>query len=249
MVASPLAAKDNSEPIARSILSLVLCVHLVCVAVVLASNFRRSPLQTRLVSLFAFYTKLLEFDPDRIPYYYTLGRPYDDDTRLVIDLYASAELPVAQQELVTTTHLPEGGSRWLGERRRGLALAKLLAAAADPENENEDLTSEIARSVGGWAIRQTPNQRAVVRCVRRMSQPFLLSMLNAGFPADRPTDRAYETTVYEADVWIDEDQQVQVQKRASRAEVAPRQNPAAPAAPATDAPPTSSPIREPAPTT
>ena len=63
-----------------------------------------------------------------------------------------------------------------------------------------------------------------MRCVRRSSQPLNLAMLNPGFPADRPTDAAYDRTVYEADVYIDEDNQVQVLKRASRAEVAPRQS-------------------------
>ena len=69
--------------------------------------------------------------------------------------------------------------------------------------------------------------------MRKYSQSYDLSLLNAGFPADRPTDAAYDTTVYEADVWIDEDKQVQVQKRASRAEVAPRQGAATPAREAT----------------
>jgi hypothetical protein len=220
----------NHDALVRSVVSLALCVHLFCVAVVMASNFRRSPLQARLVSIFAFYTRLLHFDPERTPYYYTLGRPVDDDSWLEIDLYASAELPVAQQERAATTRLPAPGSNWLGERRRGFTLAKQLAAAADPENENEDLTSELARSVGAWAIRQSQNQRAVVRCIRRMSQPFDLRALNPGFPPEDPKAAAYQMTVYEADVWIDEDQQVQVQKRASRAEVAPRQS-AEPAAP------------------
>ena len=56
-----------------------------------------------------------------------------------------------------------------------------------------------------------------------MSQPFDLSALNPGFPPDRPTDPIYDFTVYEADVWTDEDGQIQVQKRVSRAEAAPRQ--------------------------
>jgi hypothetical protein len=220
-------ANDDAGSLSRSLISLALCIHLFCVAVVLASNFRRSPLQTRLVSLFGLYTKSLDFDPNQTPYYYTLGRPVDDDTWLVIDLYASADQPVATQTLAKSLQLPEAGSNWLTERRRGFALARLLAAAADPENENDDLTGEIARSVGGWAMRQTKNQRAVVRCVRRMSQPFDLAALNPGFPPERPSDPAYDTTVYEADVWLDEDKQVQVQKRASRAEVAPRQTPPA----------------------
>jgi len=214
---------QQSQAMLRSIVSLVLCIHLFCVAVVLASNFRHSPLQSRLVSIFAPYTKLLDFDPEFTPYYYTLGRNSDDDTWLVIDLYPSADQSVTQQQIAQTMRVPEAGSNWLDERRRGFQLAKLLAARADPEAEDDNITGEIARSVGGWAMRQSGNKRAVVRCMRRMSQPFDLATLNPGFPPDRPTDPAYDATVYAADVWIDEDQQVQMQKRASRAEVAPRQ--------------------------
>jgi hypothetical protein len=122
--------------------------------------------------------------------------------------------------------LPEGGSNWVNNRRRGFQLAKFVASQADPPpplQANDDVTGEIARSVGGWAIAATGNGRAVVRCVRRFSQPFDLATLNPGFPPDRPTDVAYDSTVYEADVWKDEDGQIQVLKRASRAEVAPRQ--------------------------
>jgi hypothetical protein len=224
-------SSESERGVLRSVVSLLICIHLFCVAVVLASNspgnYRRSPLQGRLVSIFAAYTRLLRFDPEFTPYYYTLGRPLDDDTWLVIDLYPSGEQPVAQQQLAKTIQVPEGGSNWLDNRRHGFQLAKLLAASADPQSENDDITSEIARAVGGWAMRQTGNGRAVVRCMRRYSQPFDLAALNAGFPPDRPTDSAYDATVYEADVWTDEDKQVQVQKRASRAEVAPRQTGAA----------------------
>jgi hypothetical protein len=231
-------SSDDSQALLRSIVSLLLCIHLFCVAVVLASNFRRSPLQARLVSIFAAYTKLLHFDPEFTPYYYTLGRNIDEDTWLVIDLYASADQPVAQQQVAQTMRLPEGGSNWLESRRRAFQLAKLLAANVDPpppQTENDDVTSEIARAVGGWAMRQTGNGRAVVRCVRRFSQPYDLSSINPGFPPDRPTDPAYDSTVYEADVWTDEDRQIQVQKRASRAEVAPRQSGPAAATPAPSA--------------
>ncbi|HEY2415029.1 MAG TPA: hypothetical protein VGI40_22485 [Pirellulaceae bacterium] len=211
----------NDGATLRGVLSLLICIHLFCVAVVLAANFRRSPLQGRLVSIFSGYTKLLHFDPEFTPYYYTLGRPSDDDTWLVIDLYPSAEQPVAQQQSVKTVRLPEGGSNWFDNRKRAFQLARLVATSAEPGNENDDLTGEIARSVGGWAMRTTGNHRAVVRCVRRMSQSLDLAALNPGFPADRPTDPAYDSTIYEADVWTDEDGQVQLLKRASRAEVAP----------------------------
>jgi hypothetical protein len=221
---------DDGGAMLRSVVSLALCIHLFCVAVVLASNFRRSPLQARLVSIFAAYTQFLHFDPEFMPYFYTLGRPIDDDTWLVIELYPSADQPVSEQQLAETMRLPGGGSNWLDHRRRGFQLAKLMAASADPQAENDDVTSEIARAVGRWAMRQSKNERAVVRCVRRFSQPFDLATLNPGFPPNRPTDPAYDAPIYEADVWKDEDGQIQVQKRASRAEVAPRQQRAAQAA-------------------
>jgi hypothetical protein len=236
------AARESETGTLRSVLSLLICIHLFCVAAVLASNspgaYRRSPLQSRLVSIFAPYTRLLHFDPQFTPYYHTLGRQLDDDTWLVIDLYPSGEQPVSQQQLAKTMTVPAEGSNWLNNRRRGFQLARLLAASADPQAENEDVTSEIARAVGGWAMRQTGNGRAVVRCMRRYSQPFDLATINPGFPPDRPTDPTYDATVYEADVWLDEDKQVQVQKRASRAEVAPRQR-------ATSAPPTTPPSTNP----
>jgi hypothetical protein len=219
----------KDEGIGRSVVSLLIVIHLLCVGVVLASNFRRSPLQVRLVSIFAPYTKLLHFDPEFTPYYYTLGRPNDDDAWISVDLYASSDQPVDQQAIASRVKLPEGGSNWLEERRRGIHLAKLLAERGESEADDDlEVASEIAKAVGQWAMRKSGNKRAVVRGVRRMSQPYTLAALNPGFPAERPTDPAYDATVYEADVWIDEDQQVQVQKRASRAEVAPRQGGAAP---------------------
>lgn len=217
---------EESSALGRSLASLALTIHLFCVGVVLAAscpNFRRSALQNRLVALFAPYTQLLYFDPDFTPYYYTLGRPVDDDTWLVIDLYPSADKPVDQQSPIKTLRLPDGEGRLSLRRRQAMHLARLLALHADPEVENEDLTSEIARAAGSFGMRQANAARAVVRCMRRLSQPFDLAALNPGFPPDRPTDPAYDVTVYEADVWRDEDGEIQVLRRASRAEVAPRQ--------------------------
>lgn len=219
-------AADESSGIGRSLASLGLTIHLFCVGVVLAANcpnFRRSALQNRLVALFAPYTQFFYFDPDFTPYYYTLGRPIDDDTWLVVDLYPSAAKPTDQQSPVATLRLPDGEPRLSQRRRQAMQLARFLALHADPEVEDEDLTSEIAKAAGSLGMRQHKVERAVVRCVRRMSQPFDLATLNPGFPPDRPTDPAYDLTVYEADVWRDEDGEVQVLRRASRAEVAPRQ--------------------------
>jgi hypothetical protein len=123
MASEPNASKSDGSPdVLRSVLSILIFVHLFCVAVVLSSNLRRSALQNRLVSIFAVYTQLLDFDPDFTPYYYTFGRDIDGDARLVVDLYADAELPVTEQPLMKTVTLPDGGTNWLGDRRRYFAM-------------------------------------------------------------------------------------------------------------------------------
>ena len=223
------AAKDDH--LWRSFVSLLLVIHLFCVGVVLVSNFRRSALQSRLVSIFAAYTRFLHFDPDFTPYYYTLGRVSDDDTWFSIDLYASADQPVDQQESAGRMQLPDAGNRWFENRRRAIHLARLLAERAESESDvDQDIASEIARAVARYAMQQTGNKRALIRVLRRMSQPYDLAALNPGFPADHPADPAYDMPVYEADAWMDEDNQVQVLRRASRAEVAPRAGAPSPSA-------------------
>ena len=169
------------------------------------------------------YTELLDFDPGYYtPYYYTLGRDDDNDAFISIDLYAQGDEPVATQTLLKTVTLPDGGSRWLGDRRRYMALAKRLSFFADPETGSDAMSSELARGVAHRVMRENDARRAVVRCVRRLSQPLDLTMLVPGFPKDNPTAREYDQLVYEADVWIDEDNEVQAQRRSSQAEVAPR---------------------------
>ena len=197
--------------------------------VVLSSTFRRSALQAKLVTIFGPYTELLDFDPGPYtPYFYTLGRDEDNDAFIAIDLYAQGDEPVAAQPLLKTVTLPDEGSRWLGDRRRYLTLAKRLASFADPESGWDAMSSELARGIAHRVMRENKASRAVVRCVRRLSQPLDLTMLLPGFPKDNATAREYDQLVYEADVWIDEDGEVQAQRRSSQAEVAPRRT--APAA-------------------
>jgi hypothetical protein len=207
----------------RSILSLAIVLHFICVLTVLGSTYRRSRLQARLVGIFGPYTQLLAFDPGFFtPYYYTQGRTSDDDAIITADLYADADRSVDEQEAIAKTALPEGGSRWLTDRRRAIALARQLALYADPENEADELSGEIARAIGSRLLREHGARRAVVRCTRRLSQPLDLSTLFPGFPPNDPTAAQYDELLYEADVWIDEDGEVQVQKRVAAAEAAPR---------------------------
>ena len=230
--ASPAAGGTFSDT-ARSILSLVILIHFCCVFVVLASSFRRSPLLERLIEIFGPYTQGLVFDPGTVPYYHTLGRLQDDDAVLLVDLYPDSESPLAGQTLIKTVELPASESPWLESRRRYLALAKVIQVNAPEDEEAEEgrdrVCAEIAKAVGRRVIEENrisadKAPRAVVRCVRRMSQPRNLTELNPGFPPDEPTAAAYDIPLYTADVLIDEDGQTLVVKRASRSELAPRQN-------------------------
>jgi hypothetical protein len=214
----------DSTATLRSVVSLLIFIHFFCVFVVLSSTFRRSELQARLVTIFGPYTEALNLDPGYYtPYYYSLGRPGDNDAVIAVDLYADGNLPVQSQTALKTIILPgDGGSRWLEGRRRYFALGKRLAAYADPEDEADALSGELARGVGARLMRETGARRAVVRCVRRLNQPLDLATLFPNFPRDNPSDPAYDEEVYAADVWIDEDNEVQVLRRARQAEVAPR---------------------------
>ena len=216
---TPSTSDPGPPPVLRSVLSLLLVIHLICVFVVLSSTYIRSQLQSRLVGIFGPYTELLVFDPGQYtPFYYTHGTEEDEDATLVIDLYPDGDLPVARQQLLRKVTLPEGGSAWLGDRSRAIALAKHLAREA----EDDDLSAQIARPVGARIMRENGARRAVVRCVRRLSQPLRLDTLFREFPADDPSAPAYDRVLYEADVWIDEDGQPQVLRRVAAAEAAPR---------------------------
>ncbi|QDU26408.1 hypothetical protein ETAA8_14860 [Anatilimnocola aggregata] len=231
---SPERAPAEWNSTWRGVASLLIFIHLFCVFTVLASNHLRSPLQARLVEVFSAYTQLLNFDPDFTPYYLVSG-PTTDDCEIVLDLYADGEKPVAQQSLLKTVRLPDQGSKLLGSQRRYITLARMVATFANPENELDEMSGEIARAVGARIMLENGARRCVFRCVQRSSQPINLDDLRPGFPRDNPRAPQYELLAYEADVWFDEDNQVQAIKRSARNEVAPRQG-ASQSAPATPAP-------------
>jgi hypothetical protein len=215
---------------ARSVVSLVIVIHFCCVFAVLASGFRRSPMLNRLVSIFAPYTQGLAFDPGTIPFYHTLGREQDDDAILLVDLYPDSESPLAGQTLIKTVSLPADESPWLESRRRFLALAKMIQVNApeggEADQDRDAAAAEVAKAVGRAIIVENRLEsgklpRAVVRCVRRISQPRVLEP-SFELPAE-PTAAAYDVPLYTADVWIDEDGQTVIVKRAARNEQAPLQ--------------------------
>lgn len=209
----------------KGFLSLGLILHLVCVLTVLAANFRRSSLLNELTRIFAPYTQSLHLDPDRTAYFLTHGDVLDDDAVFAVELYRDADAPLAQQQPLATVTLPDRGSRWLEGRRRYLALARVVQMNSPMEGEPTDYEGEVtialAKSVGRRLMEEHQARRAVVRCLRRMSQPRDLALLDPGFPPDDPRDAAYDVTVLTADVWIDDDGRTQGARRVARSEQAP----------------------------
>ena len=139
--------------------------------------------------------------------------------------------PSPAKRVSRTITLPAEEPRWLESRHRYLALAKIIQINA-PEGEeagqDRDATAaEVAKAVGRAIIVENRLEtgkfpRAVVRCVRRMSQPRLLTVLDEGFPPD-PTASAYDILLYTADVFIAEDGQTVIVKGAARNQQAPLQ--------------------------
>lgn len=221
--AEPSPQPAPLSELAKGLLSLAIIVHLCCVLTVLVSNFRRSLVLEKLVSLYSPYTQLLNLDPDRTPYHLTHGDPLDDDAVLIVDLFARS--PIDQQQPLASVTLPDRGSRWLESRRRYLSLAREVQlnapAERDPDEYETLVITSIARDVGRRLMAEHQARHAVVRCLRRMSQPRVLADLNPGFPPDDPRAPAYDVTVLTADVYIDPDGETQVVRRATRSELAP----------------------------
>jgi hypothetical protein len=218
-----LEVAAGPSPAVRSLLSLLLFIHFFCVLVVLSSTYIRSRLQGRLVAIFGPYTQLLAFDPGTYtPFYYTHGMVRDDDAVIEIDLYPDVEQLVARQGRITTERIPGDGSRWLDQHHRGIALGKRLAFYGDPEIGDEEVSSRIVRSIGARMMREENARGALVRSVRRLSQPLRLATLFPEFPRDDPAAPEYDQVLYEAEVWIDEDGEVQANRTVAAAEAAPR---------------------------
>ena len=220
-MASQSPEKPQQQSALLSIVSLLIVIHLTCVMAVLFANFRRSQLQADLVGVFRPYTQYFLFDPDFTPFYLTHGG-VNDDRVIVVDLYPRGDEHVSTQEKLKTVVIPDQGNAWTGSRRRYFGIANALAVYGQSE-QDDDLSALVARAVGRRLMDENNARAAVVRSVQRMSQPMDPATLFPGFPPDDPTAPQYDVTIYEADVFYDDDDQVQVNKRSGRGEVAPRQ--------------------------
>ncbi len=199
----------------RDLISLLLFCHVFCVVIVLSANLTPSSLQRRLVVLVAPYTRLLNFDPNFTRFQLTHGiEEHDDHVLEVVQAgQGSPETLIAR--------FPDGTRHFRGGLPFGRYrnLADMFAFHA--YRELDDVTAELARAIGAHVIKRMPEPSAVVvRCRWHRAQPLDLRESGELNPAD-PQAPEYWETIYEADVFLDDDGSPQLVKRASRREVAP----------------------------
>jgi hypothetical protein len=209
------AAPPGNTP-AQQVVTFLLIVHLICIAVALASYTRRSALQSRMLNLFAVYTRTLDLDPYVAPYhisqYDALSgvNPQDDE------LFLAFETTTDDGE-TQTYNFSDFGLSTPDSQRRFRAYATEMYYGIN--SEDPEAPAFFARIAGGFALRRMETDTGVLRLMRHMSQPRLLEELQPGFPPD-PSAAKYVVPLYEADILLD-NEEVQVIKREPRTQVAP----------------------------
>jgi hypothetical protein len=198
--------QELRDPLLRSFVSLGLLLHLLCVSFVYSANVNASRLQQRLAGIFAPYTQLLHLDPGGVRLQFTDGSQESDD-HLILVAPKLSDGSLGEAEAV---RIPDEEPRLLAQRRRLLALNNDVAAYSA---EREDLAALLAQSIGQYVMRQKQFDHVVVSVVH----PAVQSL----YDDISPEERSLEFTVYEAEVWQDEDGIVHTQKRATGLGAAP----------------------------
>jgi hypothetical protein len=202
-----IASSVEINSTTSSVVSLWLVLHILCVVCVLSASVNPSALQNRLATVFAPYSQTLHLHPGDVRFPIVSSDALSDEHFLVLET----------QSGTTKVRLPDQESTLGLERQRLTAICTGVAYFA----ERDELAGYYARAVGGKLLRELQQNRAVIRCVQKLSQPMDLAYLEPGFPPDNPDASEYFYTVYEAEVWIDEDGELNLQKRSVGRNAAP----------------------------
>lgn len=195
----------------RTVLSLLLIVHLFCLFVVISSNMSRSPLQDRLVSRLSQYTRLLHLDPNYTTFHLTHAERVYDNHGIEVVLVKGDR----QTETVSLTGI---GRRGGNRRQRYQSLGYVMAFFT--YREDDTTIAEFAKAVGASVLRQHDVDKVLVRLRHHRPSPLQIPLAQRENNPDDPNAPQYYQTIYEAEVWIDKTGLPQLLKKSSAAEVA-----------------------------
>lgn len=168
----------------RTFASLLLFVHLFCVAVVLSSNFIPSALQQRLVEVVAPYTKTLHLDPNFVPFQLTSGQ--DGLSRL-------HQWQVVDQNGKVTHRFPDEQPRFGFQRLRHDMFARVGGYYAMDESLDDEVAATMARDIARFVFNTDGSAKQFsVRCVRYVEDAD---------PSIANTDSFATAELYVADAW------------------------------------------------
>lgn len=209
MINNRLQEQREIDPGPRSVISLLILIHLFCVFVALFGNESASVLRNRLVGILGPYTRLLNIDPEfTAGFHLTHAMEYEDDHQLIIELDGIEEPVVYPAKSRGSLNL------WLGFReQRWRMLAQRLGVLVS--DENDDAVAELARAIGSAVFADSESRHLVLRC-RRLRPSELNSDID--YTIDDPA--TYEL-LYSADVLQDAQGIVRVHKQIAADEAAP----------------------------
>jgi hypothetical protein len=201
----------TASPTTRLVISLLLFAHLFFVLVAITANMAPSPLQTRILSRFAFYTQLLNIDLNFTPYHLTFG-PEDADHR--IEVLPEGRAAESDDAWIV---LPDVGSPGSDRHQRYERLARVMSFLS--REQNDAMTARLARAVGLHFLGQRDQRLERVRCRTHLPQRW--TSIQGGTAARRdPWDPSYFQVMYDASLVTSADGEVSVVKRAEDSQVA-----------------------------
>ncbi|HAN96892.1 MAG TPA: hypothetical protein DCQ98_05405 [Planctomycetaceae bacterium] len=142
---------ETSEPTlgstSRSVISLLLVIHLFAIAITFFSVLEPAPLQQRLLGILAPYLQLMNFDLDYAPYYLTRDRLHPDFTNEFREREYRVEALPRGADPNDATQWFKVGADWTGssESYRRIQRLAYIPVVAEREERQAEVAGNLAR--------------------------------------------------------------------------------------------------------
>ncbi len=189
--AKPDESESTPSEMTRSVISLLIVLHLVCVFWVVTANVLGSPIQVRVATILRPYTRIGNFETTFAEFQLTYGDVLDANHRIEI-------LPEGSdaENMDDWVALPDVGIRGTARYQRLHRLAETLAAF----NEADEITSRIVLAAASDFNQRHSVRAAQVRCRRHRGQELKHAWNEQ---ESDPNNEGYFEVVYGADIKYD----------------------------------------------